>query len=74
MNPISLNYRLGGIMDFISVETKQLMSELSVKHSVPLDRLMALAASAFADGLRYAMSQFPLISWDIIGDPTPEDI
>jgi hypothetical protein len=61
-------------VDFISIETKQLMSELSVKHAVPLGQLMALAASAFADGLRHAMSQFPLILRDTPNDPNPEDI
>ena len=61
-------------MDFISVETKQLMSELSVKHGVPFEKLMALAASAFADGLRHAMSQLPLISQGTTNDPTPDDI
>jgi hypothetical protein len=61
-------------MDFISTETKQLMSELSAKHAVPLGQLMALAASAFADGLRYAMSQFPPISRDTTNDPNPGDI
>jgi hypothetical protein len=59
-------------MNFISEDTKQLMADISREYSVPLGRLMALAASAFADGLRYAMSQFPL-SLGVDKDPAPED-
>jgi hypothetical protein len=60
-------------MNFISEETKQLMADIGREYSVPLGKLMALAASAFADGLQYAMSQFPLSLGGVNKDPAPED-
>jgi hypothetical protein len=43
-------------MHFLSEETRQLMSAISREQAVPLSSLMALAASAFTDGLRFAAS------------------
>jgi hypothetical protein len=45
-------------MEFITEETKRLMSEMSRDYAVPLASLMGLAAAAFADGLRFAMVEF----------------
>jgi hypothetical protein len=43
-------------MHFVSEETRQLMSAINREHAVPLSSLMALVASAFGDGLRFAAS------------------
>ena len=45
-------------MEFITEETKRLMSEMSRDYAVPVAGLMGLAAAAFADGLRFAMIEF----------------
>jgi hypothetical protein len=56
-------------MHFLSEETRQLMSAISREQAVPLSNLMALAASAFTDGLRFAASAV----FRQPGKGTPED-
>ena len=56
-------------MHFLSEETRQLMSAINREHAVPLSNLMALAAAAFTDGLRFAAST--VLPWP--GKGQPED-
>ena len=54
-------------MNFLSEETRQLMSAINRDHAVPLGNLMALAACAFTDGLRFAASA--ILPWPDKGGP-----
>jgi hypothetical protein len=60
-------------MQFITEETKQLMSDLNRDYAVPLSNLMGLAAAAFADGLRFAMLEFQQGLLRAPGDPANKD-
>jgi hypothetical protein len=60
-------------MEFITEETKRLMSEMSRDYAVPLSSLMGLAAAAFADGLRFAMVEFRQGFLRAQGDPANKE-
>jgi hypothetical protein len=49
------------------------MSDLNRDYAVPLSNLMALAAAAFADGLRFAMLEFQQGLLRAPADPANKD-